>query len=133
MSIVILFLRRDEGLTGSRHISLLKQIAELTERPAIGKTQALRIGRPPVDGEVVEIGVVVGMVVEMALQSPVLAQLVIQIELTNDVGGIAGVVTRHQAHIGLNGKAVFKQLGSQSHLVFVKRVDVTIVIAEAQI
>ena len=73
------------------------------------------------------------MVVEMPLQSTVLTQLVIQIELTDDIGGVAGVVARHQAYIGLNNQAVFKQLGPQGHLIFVEGVNVSIVIAEAQI
>lgn len=46
---------------------LPEQIAESGERPAVGKTYTLRVGCPLVDGEAVEVGIVVGMVVEMGL------------------------------------------------------------------
>ena len=56
----------DERLV-RRFAFLPKQIAEGGERPAVGKTQALRIRRTPIDGKAVEVSVVVGVVVEMCL------------------------------------------------------------------
>ena len=48
-------------------VFLSEQIAESGERPAVSKTYTLRVGCPLVNSEAVEIGIVVGMVVEMGL------------------------------------------------------------------
>ena len=44
-----------------------EQFTEGGKRPAVGQTQALGIGCPLVDGKAVEIGVVVGVIVEVCL------------------------------------------------------------------
>ena len=98
-----MFFKPNHWLIGARCV-LPEQVAESVERSAVGKTQALRIGRTPVNGEAVEVGVVVGMVVEMHLNSSVLAQLVVKVKLTHDVRSIAAIVARHQAQVGLNGQ-----------------------------
>ena len=56
---------------------LLEQIVEGGKRLAVSKTQTLRVLCPLVDGEAVEVGIVVGMVIEVCLQSAVFAQLII--------------------------------------------------------
>ncbi len=122
----LFFTPNDEWLVGLLTF-LSKQIAESGERPAIGQTQALRVGRTPINGEAVVIGVVVGVVVKMDLQPSILTQFVVQVEFTDNIGGAisVGAVASYHAHVGLDGKPILKELGAQGHLVLIERIVIT--------
>ena len=124
-------LRSHDERLGGISCFLSEQGAETIERPAIGKTQALGIGCTPIDSKAVEIAVIVRVVVEMALQSTVLAQFVVHVELAYDIGGIVACIASHHADVGLDGESILEQLSPQGHLVFVVRIDASRMIADS--
>ena len=127
-SVVFLFSWHYQRLIGYGAFS--EQVAKHVERTAIRQTQSLRIGRPAVEGEAVEIGVVVRMIIEMRLQPSDARQFLIHVKLTYNARSAVGGIGTHHTQIGLDGQAVFKQLGAQRHLVFVVSVLITGMIAE---
>ena len=75
------------------------------------------------------------MVVEVGLQSPVLCQFVIHVELTDEAWGIAriGIIRCHHTEVGLDGKSILEELGSHGELVFIVRIVITRVVSKPQI
>ena len=94
-----------------------EEVPEVVEALAVGETDALGVGSHLVIGVLVVGGIVVGSVEHLSAQSPIPGDLIVDVEVANDVGGVGGVVVGgpDDAEVGFNGQTVVEQLLAQGH------------------